>query len=79
MTIHTEHRTRGGLMDQQNIERQNTSAQTQAHEGGLIWLLVSTFEDRVKDRRGFWLALLTGMVLLLAAVYGVPFLVSLEP
>ncbi|MGO4205531.1 hypothetical protein AB4Z09_28120 [Rhodococcus sp. TAF43] len=76
MTIHTEHQTRGGLMDQ-NIERQNNRAQTQAHDGGWMGLLDYLIENRVKDRRGFWLTLLAGMVLLLAAVYGPPILIGM--
>lgn len=77
MTTHTEHQTQRGLMDQPN-----NRAQTQAHDGGRLGPRGYLIENRVRDRRAFWLALLAGVALLLAwvalFVYGVPFLVGME-
>ena len=62
-----------------DIERQPGRAETQAHDGGWMGLLAYLIENRVTDRRSFWLTLLVGIVLLLAAIYGPPILISLAP
>lgn len=64
-------------MDQKNIDRQPRSAETQAHDKGLPGLLAYLIANRATDRRGFWLSLLVGIALLLAAVYGFPHLIGL--